>query len=149
MESHNALQSTQLVCSDTGYHLKGHSHIKFFTLNIDDHENLDFVQLKNHLCEWLVQQLGGDVVHSVITEVNGRQEMKIETTDMILYIPLAIDDTKHVSLFSSNDLKKHNKPLYKGYQNDPIAFTAHLERLAHPLILKVNDIVLKQRSSLN
>lgn len=89
------------------------------------------------------------MVHSVITEVNGRQEMKIETTDMILYIPLAIDDTKHVSLFSSNDLKKHNKPLYKGYQNDPIAFTAHLERLAHPLILKVNDIVLKQRSSLN
>jgi hypothetical protein len=135
----------QLVLDDDAnlYELLGHTHIKFVALCFElNRETLDLARLRVQLCEWLIQRL--DTECHARLEVNGRHELEIVAKEARLRVPLVSEECRHhVSLFSSNDLKKHNKALYKEYQCMEAA--AFLARLARPptLTLRLGDIALQ------
>ncbi len=126
------------------YQLMGKTHIKFIALVFTCH--VDFVLLRVQLCDWLALRLGVDYK---LINVNENIEMEIIHDDMIIRIPFSSAGDEnvtnfvyHVSLFSTNDLKKFNKLLYDEYCEEPKTFITKL--ISHESIrLKIDRLVLQ------
>jgi hypothetical protein len=85
----------------------GHTHIKFLSLCF----SCDYFSILD-LCKHIASGLGMDRKEVV---VNGRKECEFRNSDGVVLLKIPIEEKKtHISLFSTNDLKKYNK---KGYNS--------------------------------
>lgn len=103
----------ELAVDERRLELMGKSHVKFLSLCFSC-VNVDFEQLVENLSLHLTRELGAE---KSVEDVNGRREYKLSNASFSLFIPLG-EKKIHVSLLSSNDLKKYNKPLAKIYAKD-------------------------------
>ena len=138
---------TPITCIKPYSELMGETHVKFVALRFSTESiGIDFRKLRLGLCEWLASRIP-DSIHQILTNDRGKEEFEIFTKDgaMSIRIPLTLSTsatiTHHVSLFSSNDMKKCNKKLYEGgYKTSPYLFGASME-IPDPLVLKTKEVV--------
>lgn len=127
----NAQLPLELTTEKTRYTLMGETHIKFFALEFDSMSFALFIwQMHAVLCGFLTRALE---LESRVSLHGDRRYIELWSNNALeteprIRIPVADTDTQrksHISLFSSNDLKRDNKTLYKNYTGDgfdPVAF---------------------------
>jgi hypothetical protein len=118
----------------------GETHVKFFAMSFTGNQLDD----RSTLVDFVTKKWPGTARRDVL--VNDRKETEIyeqASGEFLLSIPMADAETPHnhhVSLFSSNDLKRHNKLGYKKYTSDRSGFIDSITLPDTPILFEVTGL---------